>query len=855
MDVTNYNITYYSNNSFTLPSDLSLISIDLSGCVCCKIKHDNKYIYFKHKPTTKLESYLLFEIINDSPLWQYSYIIKNSYYSYTFIINLSITIDTSLINNYIYNSLALNCLISNYFENLNIFDKISDKISFIPYGEYYNEPDNFKIKLYDYQKRTLGKMIKMETNKLEFELEYTTELDVHNNIILFDPITNKKTQTKKYFKLHTSGGVLSDEMGLGKTISCIALISANPPNILNNDNCKLKYSSKNKIYKLFSRATLILCPSHLITQWKNEVEKCNPNLKILTILSKKDHEKLIFKNILDVDIIITSHQFLMNFKYYPSLHYRKITPSIYSASHRAKEIEKKINTIILNNEYSNFTTNEIYNMNVTLLENIYNIKEPIFEFFYFHRLILDEGHEIFGEMLSNISLSTYMSEWLNYLDVNYTWYVSGSPFINFKGIINCAKFINLKLSDTNNNINITSQELNNNVSIFKNLVNKEYLWNNILEKICIRHRKCDVSDEINLFGYNEHIIWIEFTDIEKKIYESKKDKYSDYYLLQLCCHPLIIDSTKKIFGSGYQDVDLSVMQDKLIEHHKNNITIYQTKLTKINSNNQAYHMIKKSYETQISESKYILTILEKMSDTTLVENEDNNCSICLETINEGSISECGHVYCSECIKNWFKYKKTCPMCKKALDYSQVFTINKNIKSNNNINPLIDKYGSKLGKIILMIRNIVLDEDSRIIIFSQWDSMLSLIGKTLSENGIANCFVKGNVWSRNNAINKFKNGRTLSGEDNKVIMLSLKNSASGTNLTEATHIFFVEPINTNREERKAIEGQAIGRACRLGQKNKIDIYRILVKDTLEEEIYNKVYKDDIIINNQNNDIVI
>ena len=45
------------------------------------------------------------------------------------------------------------------------------------------------------------------------------------------------------------------------------------------------------------------------------------------------------------------------------------------------------------------------------------------------------------------------------------------------------------------------------------------------------------------------------------------------------------------------------------------------------------------------------------------------------------------------------------------------------------------------------------------------------------------------------------------------MLSLKNSASGTNLTEATHIFFVEPIDAPKEKCRAIEGQAIARACR------------------------------------------
>ena len=48
-------------------------------------------------------------------------------------------------------------------------------------------------------------------------------------------------------------------------------------------------------------------------------------------------------------------------------------------------------------------------------------------------------------------------------------------------------------------------------------------------------------------------------------------------------------------------------------------------------------------------------------------------------------------------------------------------------------------------------------------------MLSLVGKTLAENEIENCFVKGNVWSRNAAIRKFKAGVGNTGNDNKVII--------------------------------------------------------------------------------------
>jgi SNF2 family DNA or RNA helicase len=152
-----------------------------------------------------------------------------------------------------------------------------------------------------------------------------------------------------------------------------------------------------------------------------------------------------------------------------------------------------------------------------------------------------------------------------------------------------------------------------------------------------------------------------------------------------------------------------------------------------------------------------------------------------------------------------------------------------------VNYLVKKYGSKLGKLITMINQLIIHDETRIIIFSQWEDMLSLVGKTLADNGIGNCFVKGNVFCRNAAIRKFKDGKNK-GDDNKVIMLSLKNAASGTNLTEATHIFFIEPIDDSKDMIKTIETQAIARACRIGQKHKTLLIRILLADTIEEKIF-------------------
>jgi len=72
------------------------------------------------------------------------------------------------------------------------------------------------------------------------------------------------------------------------------------------------------------------------------------------------------------------------------------------------------------------------------------------------------------------------------------------------------------------------------------------------------------------------------------------------------------------------------------------------------------------------------------------------------------------------------------------------------------------------------------------------------------------------------------------------MLSLENAASGTNLTEATHIFIIDPIKGDINEVQQIEAQAIGRVHRRGQQHPLVVIRMIMKDTIEHTIYNECY---------------
>jgi DNA repair protein RAD5 len=787
-----------------------------------------------------VDNLALHEAFHGSPLWNYIIFVKGSYYSYSRI-HVKVYINTDFISQFINKSIGLSsCIINTYHKLQDLpFSYSVNTSSFLPYcNEFkiHSKNNNFQIDLYPYQKQSLSRMLSIENNNIVRELERTFIIKFNEETIMFDPVPGCVVNEEVNCKIETKGGILADEMGLGKTITSLALINYNKSTetsiFINNNN------NNNRIY---SKATLLICPAHLAKQWLSEAKKCIKNLKVILITTKVNHSKIRYEDIKDADLIIVTQSFLMNFKYYPSLRYQYVTPSSFRFEHRNNHMENLLNSWITEahevEEYSQVVRRNYESE----WDNIKSRKDVIFEMFHFHRVMIDEGHEIFGEMLSNATMSSYISTWLKSVNASYYWYISGTPFINKTGLINCAAFIKLKIEISKNK----KLSYNRNTFYANDFMTKLDFINKLIPKICIRHLKNDVSEQVKIPGYTEQIMWVELTEIERSLYNSRKGRTTKTVLQQMCCHPLVADSYHQVVGNA--SVSLEEIQEKLITYHEEKIKHYSERIENLNSNATEYYMLKSTFTTKLTESKYILKVLKKIVDSEGQNiNEDENCVICYDDFNNPALTPCGHMFCYECLDMCLKSKKKCPICKTDLHNKEIILINKKEKKefNENSNPLVKKYGSKLGKIISMIRKLVTREDTRIIIFSQWDRMLQLIGKSLAENGIETSFVKGNVWARNSAIKKFKLGVNSSGEDNKVIMLSLKNSASGTNLTEATHIFFVEPINASTLECKSIEGQAIGRACRLGQKNKINVIRVLSRNTIEEEIYEKSYRNNL-----------
>lgn len=245
MEIYKTMVTFYNNsrdiNNTVLPTDLKILNITNTGYLNFKIIQDNKIIYFQHKVNNPIEYLLFYEIINGSGLWSYRYNIKpTNIYIYNFIFTIRFFIEPKLIEANLNISFALNLAISTFFDKLPVFNKFNNSKNYVSLDLPTEPSSDFLLTLYDYQKKSLSKMINMENKNYIYEIEYTQNVILKDITILFNPITNLNSKIKKYFKLNANGGVFSDEMGLGKTITSIALIDKNP----SLKDCKLKFSKK-----------------------------------------------------------------------------------------------------------------------------------------------------------------------------------------------------------------------------------------------------------------------------------------------------------------------------------------------------------------------------------------------------------------------------------------------------------------------------------------------------------------------------------------------------------------------------------------------------------------------------------
>jgi superfamily II DNA or RNA helicase len=112
---------------------------------------------------------------------------------------------------------------------------------------------------------------------------------------------------------------------------------------------------------------------------------------------------------------------------------------------------------------------------------------------------------------------------------------------------------------------------------------------------------------------------------------------------------------------------------------------------------------------------------------------------------------------------------------------------------------------------------------KVLVFSQFTTMLDLVRDALSKENIETATIEGSTKDRALEINKFRSSVN-------VFLLSLKAGGTGLTLTEADTVLLIDPWWNPQAEK-----QAMDRAHRIGQTKTVNVYKFVAKETIEEKM--------------------
>jgi len=141
---------------------------------------------------------------------------------------------------------------------------------------------------------------------------------------------------------------------------------------------------------------------------------------------------------------------------------------------------------------------------------------------------------------------------------------------------------------------------------------------------------------------------------------------------------------------------------------------------------------------------------------------------------------------------------------------------------DNVNPAtasskLEMFGELLEEVI--------DGGHRVLVFSQFVTMLTLLKERLAAEGIEYCYLDGSTTNRGAVVEEFQSNRAI-----PVFLVSLKAGGVGLNLTGADTVIHFDPW-----WNPAVEDQATDRAHRIGQTKVVTSYKLITRDTVEEKI--------------------
>jgi len=444
----------------------------------------------------------------------------------------------------------------------------------------------------------------------------------------------------------------------------------------------------------------------------------------------------------------------------------------------------------------------------------------------YQRVIVDEIHELYTTVILGHN-SIIFNKLLECKHFIYRWGLTATPFIDHSSMFNIIKY----LLGTN--------------KIYNPNVGNHIMIQNQFKRVFRKNTKLNVEYELKLPEVEINNILLDFNKYERDIYNAEiagNENKDTLFLRQLCCNVLISvcnDIKNIITPSELKKLTL----DKFLERiHKENAQLnlliekkisveneiqfadvkymfeYQQRIEHIQLNIEAQKRILdkriRVYESYKEMTENIEEILSNPPQTE--EDADSNklCYICFAPFssNIALFITCRHYVCRGCFERCHGLRPNqCPMCRSHAEAGEI----------NFIGIKDEQFMSTKNSEILKI---IKSTGERYIIFTQFDKLIKSINNLLISNGI-NTLIYSDFATASQEVK----------DATQVIILSSNVNASGIDLSFIHNVIIMEPFE-NYIYGKEIEKQLIGRVHRINQTHKVNIYRLIIKDTIEEVIY-------------------
>jgi SNF2 family DNA or RNA helicase len=743
----------------------------------------------------------------------------------------------------------------------------ADIPSFIPSDlQKYDDNDGStvwcpNIEMYIHQKETIGWMLRREENEcLPSGIQCVFPIfssEQSNDRIWYDldrfnysdapllAVSIKSNQDVP--KILPPCGIVGHAVGLGKTAIVLGLhmIAKKLPQIYPPTVFPDTYTprwafggidpSKYKSMLIAnSKATLVIMPSTLVRQWQEEVSKFLPNAKVLCVCTKVQFRKHRVLDYIHADFVFTTYSFLEGTAY-----------SIFTESYKQPiSCEKHIDRIV----------------RIAARERALSIRrEPKSEFqgiplesIFWRRVVFDEAHILFdrGEHSRRFIISTSLQS-------GFRWFVGASmpsvmdhlttPAYLCDGAhqdfleMPTSKYAQLIRATTDTTHTISVPCVFHDIPLVLS-ADAHMIYNGLSEMVNLNPRdlleKCS-SFQISSNPNDPQSMKTQFLiDTKRQLDDIQKETEQLEHKCNELYHKIEharTDETRREYEEKRQIILQRIETYGQKRHHMYNIQqrFYQT-MRIIHSVFSVSECASPSYQdTSVSE------FLLEQDTADPIQDEDMSCPICYNkyTTKTMTILECNHMVCADCIRalrEMYGYIE-CPICRKR---SRVYPVVATTLSMLCTDSEESKCSLLIQKKIQFLYDLLhqIPTDEKVIVFLEWDSVKEEMAKYLRAHEIPCTTIRGNLWVRQASLSRFCTMPSI-----RIALLSMRDSACGSNLTVANHVVFLHPLSqfTSDMESERIQGrdvcmQAIGRCYRCTQTRPVHVYNLWMQGTIEED---------------------